>query len=97
MPGQVCSAENATPVPTEDTACIELIGMAERAVAARLEALGARADDEAGHRLCVALENDETRGKCTVKALPAQGDAGERACGREPCDMVPRGDLADDV
>jgi hypothetical protein len=42
--------ENAVPVPTEDTACIELIGVAERATTTEPEALEAWVDDEAGCR-----------------------------------------------
>lgn len=61
------SVTSAEPVPTEDTACVGLIGAAERAAAAEFEALEAGADDEAG--LHVAPFYDVARGKHAVKAL----------------------------
>jgi hypothetical protein len=45
---------------TEDTACVELIGAAERAETAEPEALEAWADDEAGRRLHVAPRGNGT-------------------------------------
>ena len=46
------------PRSTEDTACVGLIGAAERAATAEPEALEAWADDEAGRELHVASQRD---------------------------------------
>jgi len=67
----VFSATNTEPAPTgEDTACVELIGAAERAATAEPEALEAWVDDEAGrgytsrHETTVAGASTRSRHCC---------------------------------
>ena len=47
-PGGVCLAVKAVPAPTEETTSVELVGAAERAVAAEPKALESWAGDKAG-------------------------------------------------
>jgi len=54
------------PWPTKDTACVGLIGAAERAATAEPEALEAWADDEAEPGLHVASQRDRSRGTRTT-------------------------------
>jgi hypothetical protein len=65
------SATNAEPAPTEDTACVELIGAAERAATAESEAFGGLGRRRGWARATCTPQNDVARGNRAVKALPA--------------------------
>jgi hypothetical protein len=56
MPGDM----NTEPAPTEDTACVELIGTAKRATTAEPKALETWADNEDGRGLYALLQNNVT-------------------------------------
>jgi hypothetical protein len=75
-PGGVLVTVNAAPVPTEDTAGVELASAAEGAATAKPEALEPRAGNEAGRGRNMAPQNDAAEGtwenECVHEALPPE-------------------------
>jgi hypothetical protein len=69
--GGVLAVENAVPIPTKNTASIELIGTTEGVTTANSEALELRVDGEPWHEPKIKLS---TGGDCAVFALDYAGD-----------------------
>jgi len=68
---------NTTPVPTEGTASIKLIGMAKKAATTEHEALEPRAEAKACHeRACLRVKS-ELQGTASNTASGHAGPAGE--------------------